>query len=146
MGTCEKREDLRSRLSWWGWEGGAVSFPEDESPQADLWPQSYNLTTQIASDKDSTSLSLSVFRCKSEVKWSRSVVSDSLQPHGLPGFAIHGIFQARVLEWVAIAFSRGSSQPRDQIQVFCIAGRGFLPSEPPGKPRCKRVTLKMSIS
>ena len=42
-----------------------------------------------------------------------------------PGFSIHGIFQARVLEWVAISFSRGSSWPRDRTQVSCIAGRCF---------------------
>ena len=36
-----------------------------------------------------------------------------------------GIFQARVLEWVAMSFSRGSSQPRDRTQVSCIAG-GFF--------------------
>ena len=42
-----------------------------------------------------------------------------------PCSSIHGIFQARVLEWVAISSSRGSSQPRDQIQVSCIAGRCF---------------------
>ena len=43
----------------------------------------------------------------------------------LPGSSIHGIFQARVLEWGAISFSRGSSQPRDRTQVFHIAGRCF---------------------
>ena len=43
----------------------------------------------------------------------------------LQGFSVHGIFQARVLEWVAISFSRGSSQPRDQTQVSGIAGRRF---------------------
>ena len=43
----------------------------------------------------------------------------------LPGSSIHGIFQARVLEWVAIFFSRGSSQPRDQTQVSHIAGKHF---------------------
>ena len=41
----------------------------------------------------------------------------------LPGSSVHGIFQARVLEWVAIAFSRGSSPTRDRTQVSCIAGR-----------------------
>ena len=41
----------------------------------------------------------------------------------LPGFSVHGIFQARVLEWVAISFSRGSSRPRDRTQVSCIVGR-----------------------
>ena len=43
----------------------------------------------------------------------------------LPGSSTHGIFQARVLEWVAISFSRGSSQTRDQTQVSCIEGRCF---------------------
>ena len=43
----------------------------------------------------------------------------------LPGFSVHGIFQARVLEWVAIAFSRGSSWPRDQTRVSSIVGRCF---------------------
>ena len=43
----------------------------------------------------------------------------------LPGFSLHGIVQARVLEWVAISFSRGSSQPRDWTRVSCIAGRCF---------------------
>jgi len=38
---------------------------------------------------------------------------------------LHGILQARILEWVAIPFSRGSSQPRDGRQVSCIAG-GFF--------------------
>ena len=43
----------------------------------------------------------------------------------LPGSAVHGIFQARILEWAAISFSRGSSQPRDQTWVSCIADRRF---------------------
>ena len=43
----------------------------------------------------------------------------------LPGSSVHGIFQARILEWVAIPFSRGSSQARDKTQVSCIAGRFF---------------------
>ena len=42
-----------------------------------------------------------------------------------PGSSVHGILQARVLEWVAISFSRGSSRPRDQTQVSRIAGRRF---------------------
>ena len=43
----------------------------------------------------------------------------------LSGSAIHGIFQARVLEWIAISFSRGSSRPRKRTQVSHIAGRHF---------------------
>ena len=43
----------------------------------------------------------------------------------LPGSSLHGILQARVLEWVAISFSRGSSQPRDWARVSRIPGRHF---------------------
>ena len=42
-----------------------------------------------------------------------------------PGSSVHGILQARILEWVAIPFSRGSSWPRDWTQVSCIAGTCF---------------------
>ena len=48
-------------------------------------------------------------------------------------YMVHGILQARILEWEAFPFSRGSSQPRDQTQVSHTAG-GFLPAEPQGKP------------
>ena len=43
----------------------------------------------------------------------------------LPGSYVHGILQARILGWVAIPFSKGSSQPRGQTQVSCTAGRFF---------------------
>ena len=43
----------------------------------------------------------------------------------LPGSPVHGIFQARVLEWAAISFSRGSSRPRDRTWVSRIVGRHF---------------------
>ena len=64
---------------------------------------------------------------------SRSVMSDSLWPQAPPGFYVHGIFQARILEWGAISFSRGSSWPRDQTCISCIAG-GFFTTEPTRKP------------
>ena len=48
----------------------------------------------------------------------------------LPGSSVHGIFQARILEQVAISFSRRSSQPRDRTQISRIVGT--LPSEPLG--------------
>ena len=62
-----------------------------------------------------------------------SVMSDSLDPvdYSLSGLSM-GILQARVLEWVALFSSRGSSQPRDRTRVSCIAGR-FFTIEPPGK-------------
>ena len=50
-----------------------------------------------------------------------------------PGSSVHGISQARILEWVAISYSRGSFQPRDRTLLSCITGR-FFTAKPPGKP------------
>ena len=64
-------------------------------------------------------------------KWKKVYVSQSCQTpydpmdYSLPGSSVHGILQARILERVAISFSRGSSWPRDQTQVSCIADRFF---------------------
>ena len=64
------------------------------------------------------------FFMRSEVTQSCATLWD-LMNCSLPGSSVHGLFQARVLEWVAISFSRGSSQPRDWTQVSHIAGRCF---------------------
>ena len=50
----------------------------------------------------------------------------------LPGSSVHGILQARILEWVAVLSSRGSSQPRDWSQVSHIAGGFFYHLGHPG--------------
>ena len=59
-----------------------------------------------------------------------------------PDSYVCGIFQARILECVAIPFSRGSSWPRDQTCVSCIAGDSLLP-EPLGKPLCIQVMINI---
>ena len=61
---------------------------------------------------------------ESEVAQSCPTLCDPID-WGLSGSSIHGIFQARVLEWIAIAFSKGSSWPRDQTRVSRIAGKHF---------------------
>ena len=65
-----------------------------------------------------------------------------------PGSSVHGIFQARVLKWVAISSSRGSSQPRDQTCISCIShfADKFFTAEPPGKPeyRLKLLNIRMT--
>ena len=59
-----------------------------------------------------------------------------------PGSSVQEILQARMLEWLAISFSRGSSQPRNQICISSLAGRFFATREPPGKPHvCKCVYI-----
>ena len=57
-----------------------------------------------------------------------------------PGSSVHGIFQARTLEWVALPSSGRSSPPRDRTQVSCIAGR-FFTAELPGKPSQEALIL-----
>ena len=67
---------------------------------------------------------------------SRLVLSDSLRPHGLQPTRLPpsmGILQARVLEWVTIFFSKGSSQPGIEARDPTLQV-GSLPSEPPEKP------------
>ena len=65
-----------------------------------------------------------------------------------PGSSVHGVSQARILEWVAISSSRGSFRSKDQTCISCI-GRwvlnqgGFFTTEPPGEPWFFLVPLKM---
>ena len=61
---------------------------------------------------------------ESEVTQSCLTLCDSMDC-SLPGSSVHGIFQATVLEWIAISFSRRSSRPRDQTQVSRIVDRRF---------------------
>ena len=62
-------------------------------------------------------------------------MSNSLQPKNCspPVSSVHGISQARILQWVVISFSSGSSQPRDGTCISCLAG-GFFTTETPGSP------------
>ena len=66
---------------------------------------------------------------KSEVKWSEVAQSCPTLCDPMdcspPGSLVHGIFQAWILEWVAIPFSRGSSRPRDRTQVSHIVSKRF---------------------
>ena len=57
-----------------------------------------------------------------------------------PGSSVHGILQARILEWVAISFSRRFSRPRNQTEVSSIAGRRFTVWATKEAPKTKRIT------
>ena len=68
-------------------------------------------------------------------KWSEScsVMSDSLSPWTVACYASLSMVQAKILEWLAIPFSRGSSPPWDRTQVSLALQADSLSSEPPGK-------------
>ena len=72
-------------------------------------------------------------KCKLKLATQSSLTLCDPMDCSPPDSSVHGILQARILEWVAISFSRGSSQPRDQTQVTHIV-KDYLPTEPPGKP------------
>ena len=59
-------------------------------------------------------------------------------------YTIHGILQARTLEWVAFPFSRGSSQPRDRTKVSALQADS-LPAEPQGKPNTQAVHFMFQV-
>ena len=63
----------------------------------------------------------------------------------LPGSSLYGILQARVLEWVAISFSRGSSRPRDGTPGSPTFQVNALTSEPPGKPRKRKTGAILTL-
>ena len=63
----------------------------------------------------------------------------------LPRSCVHRTLQARILEWVAIPFSRGSSWPRDRTQVSCIASRFFAISATREAPILHKCSLKASF-
>ena len=83
------------------------------------WPGDRTPVSCIAGRFFTTELSGGLLFIESE---SCSVMSDSLWQQD---YTVHGILQARILEWVAFPFSGGSSQLRDGTQVSCIAGRFF---------------------
>ena len=58
-------------------------------------------------------------------KWKVNVAQSCPTLCNPMDYTVHGILQAKILEWVAVPFSKGSSQPRDQTQVSRIAGRFF---------------------
>ena len=62
-----------------------------------------------------------------------------------PGSSVHGMLQARILEWVAISSSRGSSQPRDRIPHLLHWQEGSLPLVPPRKPKNPGRSVNLSI-
>ena len=105
-GWKQLTQSHRARVSDAGWE---LRFP-------DSWAPSHSLcqwTTVLPY------LSLKVLAIQSCL-----TLCDPMD-YSLPGSSVHGISQARILEWVGISLSRGSFRLRDRTRVFCIAGRFF---------------------
>ena len=89
-------------------------------------------------------LFLHVYKAQGKVKVKIAQLCPTLcdpMDCSLPGSSVHGILQARILEWVTVRFSRGSSQPRSPALQA-----DSLPSEPPGKPKTQYMIHFVSCS
>ena len=98
-------------------------FVPDQSQALSLWSGSTASKT-LDYQRTNPSRYQIMKESESEVTQSCATLCDPMD-RSLPGFSVHGIFPARVLEWVAISFSRGSSQPRNRTRVSRVAGRRF---------------------
>ena len=101
---------------WWG-EGSAENCSSESATIES------HVQTPIPQEKENTSRGEKEVSRAMKVKVAQSgpTLCDPMDCSP-PGSSVHGTVQARILEWVAIPFSRGSSQPRDWIEVSCIAG------------------------
>ena len=90
---------------------------------------------------------LAIHQCTcAQTRQSRLTLCDPMDCSPL-GFSVHGILQARMLEWVAMPSSRGSSRPRDWTHISCsscIAG-GFFTTDPPRKPGLHPLCFRKSL-
>ena len=108
------RKTIRVGVVTFGFPGGFVTIPGTGQTKLSSW---------TLSPWCNLALLLLISACL----LSHSVMSDSLWPHGLyspPSSTVHGIFQAKILQWVAISYSRGPSQSRDWICVSCVSCTG----------------------
>ena len=118
---------LRGMTYYFIMQSASVCFFVIESESCSLLSNSLPASWTVACQ---TPLSLELFRqeyCSGELFPSTGDLSSPGVNCSLPDSSVHGILQARIPEWVAYPFSRGSSQPRNRTGVFCIVG-GFFTS------------------
>ena len=102
-GSFEPQDWKQARFCWW----------KD-------WKSAYQMVWE-----GKTEFHFRLWKCELKVAQSCPTLSDPVD-YSPPGSSVHGILQARILDWVAIPFSRGSSWPRDWTWVSCIAGIVFI--------------------
>ena len=127
-GSSKKQESSRKKknllLLYWLWQRlwlcESQETVENSSRVGNTRPR-YLLLRNLYAGQEAT-IRTGHGTMENEVAQSYLTLCD---PMDLPVFSIHGILQARILKWVAISFSRGSSRPRDQTRVSCVGGRHF---------------------
>ena len=128
LDTCAGKQGLCSELL-----GNLGRFPVEMWLHHSCWPQASPLSDVCPSVFSSPCIRrYHILSCHSLTEttaklslgpWGGAQLSPTLWylvDCSLPGSSVHGILQARILEWVAISYSRGSPQPRDQTGVSCV--------------------------
>ena len=116
-----------------GFQQGIPDLPGKESSQSRCGAK---VLLSAMNSTQTTSQSRKCHRGFESESVSHSVMSNPIDC-SLPGFSVHGILQATVLEWVAMLFSMGSSQPRDQTEgsyISCVGRRVLYPLSHQGSP------------
>ena len=147
MGSGEKQCTFHYKISQWNWKrsNSPKSCREKQRPELHLnfafSVFTVSLFPTVWWESADESVIVSEMKVKVLVAQSCLTLCDPMDCSS-PGFSIYGIFQARILEWVVIPFSRGSAQHRNQTQVSCITGE-FLPSWATREaPKCSKLELK----
>ena len=115
-----------------GQEAGQEEGLRRGGPAPQMWGEGPRKRRGHGAEKEAVSSPSSGSEREREVAQSCPTLCDPMDC-SLPGSSVHGVFQARVLEWIAISFAKGSSQPRNRTQVSFKQADALL-SEPPGKP------------
>ena len=112
-------------------------FPSHSSHYSSIvQPQTPSPRTPFKAESSVLLIPIIFYTCACSIVQLCLTLCDPMDCHP-PGSSVHGILQARILGWIAMSSSRGSSQPRDQTFVSfvsCIAGRFFFIIEPSDKP------------
>ena len=121
LGICPEKMESLSQWDTWTLMFMAALLTTAEKWKQPKWP---SVDGQILQMLYISNGKLLDHESESEVTQSCPTLCNSVGCSP-PGSSVHGILQARVLDWVATSFSRGSSQPRDRTRVSLIAGRRF---------------------
>ena len=125
--------------------GDADSIPSRWTEILHVEHLSWCITTSVGAPQQRICMTQRRSRREREVAQSCLTLCNPMNC-SLPGSSVHGIFQTRVLEWVAISFSRGSSQPRDQTRVSLTAGRRFTVWATREAPECSTKSQRSQIN
>ena len=142
LGDQKSSPGERPVTVWYLYGYGVGLMYQDLHSPGPLVSNPFSFTPRSSLKKQTNKKKPTVMSCLPDKLWPEaematpSLHSSPLLLHGLwpARLSVHGILQARILEWVAMPSSRGSSQPRDWTLISCIAG-GLFTIEQPGKPK-----------